>query len=59
MGRHLSKFHPCNSVRGKARIGDYLAVTGDKCIDWKGNRIPKANCCVRDYRAIKSSREAR
>jgi len=58
-GRHLTKDHKCNMVGCKANAGQNCTHNIDKCINCKGNRIAKANCCVKKQEAIKMAREER
>ena len=58
-GRHLTKDHKCNMVGCKANAGQNCTHNVDKCVNCKGNRNAKANCCVKKQAAIKTAREER
>jgi len=51
-GKHLTKHHKCNVVSCKANAGQTSTHTVNKCVNFKGNHIAKANSCVKKQGAI-------
>jgi len=58
-GRHPTKDHKCNVVGCKPNAGQNCTHNVDKCVNCKGNHIAKANCCVKEQEAIKTTTEER
>jgi hypothetical protein len=58
-GRHLTKDHKCHVVGWKAIAGQNCTHNVDKCVNFKGNHIAKANVCIKKQEAIKTVREER
>jgi len=58
-GQHLTKDHKCNVVGCKANAGKNCTHIVDKCVNYKGNHIAKANVYIKQQEAIKKAREER